>query len=44
MCNDSGQADIYDRLDAASALRQELLQAQSLQSASVDGSSRYTTL
>lgn len=35
------QPDIYDRLDAASALRQELLHAQSLQSASVDGSSRF---
>ncbi|KAI3713942.1 hypothetical protein L1987_72530 [Smallanthus sonchifolius] len=34
------KTDIYDRLDAAAALRQELLQAQSLQSASVDGSSR----
>ncbi|KAI3812370.1 hypothetical protein L1987_17077 [Smallanthus sonchifolius] len=34
------KTDIYDRLDAAAALRQELLQAQSLQPVSVDGGSR----
>ncbi|PWA84202.1 DBC1/CARP1-like protein [Artemisia annua] len=34
------QADIYDRLDAATALRKELLQAQTLQSSSIEGSSR----
>ncbi|KAK3037780.1 hypothetical protein RJ639_030699 [Escallonia herrerae] len=35
------QADIYDRIDQASVLRQEqLLKAQSLQSASLDGGSR----
>ncbi|KAJ0719229.1 putative Cell cycle and apoptosis regulator protein [Helianthus annuus] len=34
------QGDIYDRLDAASALRKELMQAQTLQSSSVEGSSR----
>ncbi|PWA82371.1 hypothetical protein CTI12_AA179440 [Artemisia annua] len=34
------KADIYDRLDTATALRQELLHAQSLQPVSADGSSR----
>nr|GEV78506.1 cell division cycle and apoptosis regulator protein 1-like isoform X1 [Tanacetum cinerariifolium] len=34
------QADIYDRLDATTALRKELLQAQTLQSSSIEGSSR----
>ncbi|KAI3516880.1 hypothetical protein L1887_16006 [Cichorium endivia] len=34
------QADMYSRLDAASSLRKELLQAQTLQSASIEGSSR----
>ncbi|KAL8201392.1 hypothetical protein R6Q57_012731 [Mikania cordata] len=34
------QTNIYDRLESAAALRQELLLAQSLQSTSVDGISR----
>ena len=36
---------MYDRIDQASLLRQEqLLKAQSLQSASLDGGSRYVSL
>ncbi|GJU02549.1 hypothetical protein Tco_1112887 [Tanacetum coccineum] len=36
----SQKTDIYDRLDAAAAIRKELLQAQTLQSSSIKGSSR----
>lgn len=36
------QPEIYDRIDQAALLRQEqLLKAQSLQSASLDGTTRY---
>lgn len=41
----SQQAEIYDRIDQATLLRQEqLLKAQSLQAASLDGSTRYFIL
>ncbi|XP_023769334.1 protein SHORT ROOT IN SALT MEDIUM 1 isoform X1 [Lactuca sativa] len=36
------QGDIYSHLDAASALRKELLQTQTLQSSSIEGSSRQS--
>ncbi|CAH1431135.1 unnamed protein product [Lactuca virosa] len=36
------QGDIYSHLDAASSLRKELLQTQTLQSSSIEGSSRQS--
>lgn len=39
------QSEIYDRIDQAALLRQEqLLKAQSLQAASLDGGARYFIL
>lgn len=35
------QTDMYDRIDQALLRQEQLLKAQSLQSASLDGSARY---
>jgi hypothetical protein len=40
-CYLNQQTDMYDRIDQALLRQEQLLKAQSLQSASLDGSARY---